>query len=69
MDNPKEWNCSRQMERSCNLEESFIEDPICPVCRKSYPAGSTYCIVDGTKLVSPDKLIPKLPIPITSHWT
>lgn len=50
----------------CNLEESFIEDPICPVCRKSYPAGSTY-LVDGTKLVSPDKLISKCVICNTQY--
>lgn len=43
----------------CNLEESFIENPVCPKCHKNYPAGSTFCPADGAKLVSPEKLIPK----------
>lgn len=43
----------------CNLEETFIENPICPTCHRKFPAGSIYCTEDGTKLVSPDKLIPK----------
>jgi uncharacterized RDD family membrane protein YckC/predicted nucleic acid-binding Zn ribbon protein len=43
----------------CNLEESFIENPVCPKCHKSYPAGTTFCTADGAKLVSPNKLIPK----------
>jgi hypothetical protein len=36
-----------------------IINPICPICHKTYPAGSSFCSIDGAKLVSPEKLTPK----------
>ena len=43
----------------CIIEEFNTVELICPVCRRKYPADSTFCIVDGAKLVTPDKLIPR----------
>jgi predicted amidophosphoribosyltransferase len=46
-------------ECGCNLNEEFIKTPICPKCKKEFKIGTKFCDIDGSKLVSPEKLIPK----------
>ena len=43
----------------CNLEVEFIETPICPKCKKAFSVGTIFCSEDGTRLVSPEQIIPK----------
>jgi len=40
-------------------KSKFIENPICPKCRKTFSTGTVFCSEDGTKLVSPEQMILK----------
>jgi predicted amidophosphoribosyltransferase len=41
-----------------NLQEE-LEKPVCPKCKKSFPYGTKFCDMDGFKLTTYDKAIPK----------
>ena len=42
----------------CNLQE-LIEKPTCPKCNTVFSSDIKFCVQDGTRLVHPDKLVPK----------
>lgn len=40
----------------CNLDKTFIVNPVCPICHKQYPTGTIFCSDDGARLTSEDNL-------------
>ena len=45
----------------------YIENPVCPKCKTSYPTNTKFCVNDGSKLVRQQDLIPKCVICNTSY--
>lgn len=57
-------NCSTPLQpgtRFCprcgyNMGNTYTANPVCPVCHRSYPVGTTFCSFDGAKLVAPNNV-------------
>lgn len=57
-------NCSTPLQpgtRFCprcgyNMGNTYNANPVCPVCHRSYPVGTTFCSFDGAKLVAPNNV-------------
>ena len=42
----------------CGVELKVSEELVCPVCHRSYPAGTTFCSADGSQLVPQSSMTP-----------